>query len=364
MTNPRRLSRLPVLSATALAALFTAMGAQAQSSSLTMYGLIDLGMEYRTQNNAAGDSQWRLNSGGINTSRFGFKGKEDLGKGLSAQFNLEGELSADTGAADSTLFGRQAWISLDSDSLGSVALGRMSTVAYDFISAHDFMGYAPQYSWVTSTATVPKASFTSRISNGVRYLGTFGKIRLGLNAGLGEVAGSLNANTSRGVSVGYDDGPVSVQLSLDDGRTAATDTATTSTSNRSWIASGTYALGKGKVYAGVRDTKREPVGTVSASNAAFHTTLYWLGASAPVADKVTAFGGVYVENKHGTPSNPVMLAGKVHYDLSKRTRLYATAAIARAKTEDGSQTLTGVFRDQTPLTNHQTGIGFGLQHRF
>ncbi len=364
MTHAFRFHRLATLSAATLTALLAGTVAHAQSSNLSIYGLIDLGLEYRTNNNAAGDSQWRLNSGGINTSRFGFKGQEDLGGGLSAQFNLEGELSADTGAADTALFGRQAWVSLDSKSLGSVALGRMSTVAYDFVAPHDFMGYAPQYSWVTGTATVPKASLTSRISNGVRYVGKVGAFRVGLNAGLGEVAGSLNANTTRGISIGYDAGPISAQLSLDDGRTAATETATTSTSNRSWIASGTYSLGTTKLYAGVRDTKREPVGTISSSNAAFHTTLYWLGASAPVANKVTAFGGVYVENKHGTPSNPVMLAGKVHYDLSKRTRLYATAAIARAQTEDGVSTRTGVFRDQTPLTNHQTGIGFGLQHRF
>jgi predicted porin len=59
-----------------------------------------------------------------------------------------------------------------------------------------------------------------------------------------------------------------------------------------------------------------------------------------------------------------MLAGKLHYNLSKRTWLYATASVARAKSDDGTQTLTGVFRDQTPVSGHQTGIGFGIQHRF
>jgi len=358
---------LLALLAGAIATLLPMAAARAQSgkdATVSIYGLIDLGVEYRTRNNAAGNGMLRVNSGGLNTSRLGFKGKEDLGGGLSAQFNLESEIVADTGAADpSAFFGRQAWVGIDHKELGGLSMGRMSTVAYDFTIGHDFMGFAPQYSWVTKTASVPAPGFTSRISNAVRYLGKFGAFKVGANVGLGEVSGSVNANTSRGVSVGYDDGPVSVQLSLDDGRSGATDTSHASTSNRSWIASGTYSLNTTKLYAGLRDTQRRPVGAVT-STTKYHSTLLWLGASTPLSDAVTVFGGVYRDNLRDTNSDPMMLTGKLHYNLSKRTWWYVTAAVALSKSDSGISTPTGVYRDQTPVSNHQSGVGVGIQHRF
>jgi predicted porin len=363
--DKRMTVRTPLALAVACAAsLLGHSAAQAQTSTVSVYGIVDAGIEYRTQNNAKGDGQWRLNSGGLNTSRLGFKGTEDLGGGLSAQFNLESEVVLDSGATGSAFFGRQAWVGLEDKDLGGLAFGRMSTAIYDYTLAHDFMGYAPQYSWLTATASVPATGFTSRIGNAIRYSNKFGAFKVTANAGLGEVAGSLNANTQRGVSVGYEAGALSAQLSYDDARTAATETATTSTSNRSLIASGSYKLDTVKLYGGVRATQRKPVGTVSASNPRYRSDLFWFGASAPLSQAITAFGGVYFENKHGTSSDPVMLAGKLHYNLSKRTWLYATASVARAKSDDGTQTLTGVFRDQTPVSGNQTGIGFGIQHRF
>ena len=353
--------------ACSMATMASAPHAKAQSSpasQVAVYGIIDMGLEYRTHNNANGNSQWRVNSGGLNTSRLGFKGSEDLGGGLKAQFNLESEVVVDTGATGSSFFGRQAWVGVDHKDWGGVSLGRMSTVAYDFTISHDFMGFAPQYSWVTATASVPSSAFTSRISNALRYLGKFGAFKVGANVSLGEVPDSINANTGRGLSVGYDAGALSAQLSYDEGRTGATATATDSTKNRSIIASGTYALGGTKLFAGVRNTHRDPVGTINAGNPKFTSTLYWLGASTPLSPAITAFGGLYYENKHGTGSDPLMLAGKLHYNFSKRTWLYATAAIARAPSYDSTQTLTGVYRDQTPVASHQTGLGIGIQHRF
>lgn len=361
---PSALAR--ALSGICLLAVLPASHALAQAkdaSSVTLYGIVDAGIEYRTHNNAAGQSQWRVNSGGLNTSRLGFKGTEELGGGLQAQFNLESEVVLDTGASASAFFGRQAWVGLEDKALGSVALGRMSTLVYDFTLPHDFMGYAPQYSWLTATASVPATNFTSRVSNAVRALGKVGDFKVGALYSLGELTASQKANTTLGLSVGYDAGPLSAQVSWDDGRSGATDTALVSTRNRSAIASGTYNAGAFKLYAGLRATKRNPA-VVSTANPTYRSDLFWFGASAPLSQAITLFGGVYVENKHGTSSDPAMLAAKLHYNFSKRTWLYATAATARASADGSKQTLTGVFRDQTPVGTQQTGIGFGVQHRF
>ena len=69
-----------------------------------------------------------VNSGGMTTSWFGFKGSEDLGNGLKANFNLTSFFRADTGATgrfngNETFFSRDANVGL-SGNFGAVTLGR------------------------------------------------------------------------------------------------------------------------------------------------------------------------------------------------------------------------------------------------
>src|SRR5450830_732782 len=73
----------------AIAASLLAPSAMAQSQ-VTIYGLIDTGVEYVTNANAAGNSVVKMPSlTGSFPSRIGFKGTEDLGGGLQAMFVLE-----------------------------------------------------------------------------------------------------------------------------------------------------------------------------------------------------------------------------------------------------------------------------------
>lgn len=116
----------------ALAALAAAGSAHAQGS-VTLYGLIDTYVEHRNHVNATGDAVWLLGtpagatgSGGMNTSRWGMRGSEDLGGGLTAIFNLEGELSPDTGAGNANPFSRQAWVGLEGG-FGRLLAGRSYT---------------------------------------------------------------------------------------------------------------------------------------------------------------------------------------------------------------------------------------------
>lgn len=70
----------------AAAAASFATVAHAQSS-VTLYGVLDAGIAY--QSNVSGKSLWQMHSGGIDQSRFGLRGSEDLGGGLKAIFTLE-----------------------------------------------------------------------------------------------------------------------------------------------------------------------------------------------------------------------------------------------------------------------------------
>ena len=71
-------------------------------------------------------------SGGIASgSRLGFKGKEDLGGGLSANFVIENGFNPDTGVAGQSglLFGRQAYVGLYGN-VGGVTLVRQYSPYY------------------------------------------------------------------------------------------------------------------------------------------------------------------------------------------------------------------------------------------
>ena len=76
----------------AAATLIAATGAFAQSS-VTLYGVVDASLE----NVKGTDSLTRVSSDNYASSRLGFRGVEDLGGGLKANFVLEGGINLDTG---------------------------------------------------------------------------------------------------------------------------------------------------------------------------------------------------------------------------------------------------------------------------
>ncbi|MFC6522308.1 porin [Undibacterium arcticum] len=70
----------------ALAVLGSIAGVAQAQSNVTIYGVVDLGLAH--ENNGS-TSLTRMDDGGLNGSRLGFKGSEDLGGGLSAIFQFE-----------------------------------------------------------------------------------------------------------------------------------------------------------------------------------------------------------------------------------------------------------------------------------
>ena len=98
--------------AIAFAVLGTCAGAAAAQSSVTLYGVIDQGINYT--NNSGGNSLVEMASGHVQGSRFGLRGSEDLGGGTKAIFQLENGFSADTGrlGQGGRMFGRQAYVGL------------------------------------------------------------------------------------------------------------------------------------------------------------------------------------------------------------------------------------------------------------
>jgi general bacterial porin, GBP family len=122
----------------ALAVLGALSGAASAQSSVTIYGIVDIGVQWNefgvnlgtaAAPNWSQESVWAIQSGYQSGSRFGLRGSEALGKGWNAVFTLEGGVNVDTGtsAQSGQLFGRQAWAGLQHNSFGTVALGRIAT---------------------------------------------------------------------------------------------------------------------------------------------------------------------------------------------------------------------------------------------
>lgn len=118
------------LIALAIAGATFAPAVLAQSANpVTLYGTLNIDFENVKSAGAAGAGANNLarNKVSANSSNFGFRGTEDLGGGLKANFNVEMGISLDTGNGNipgpNLAFTRQSWVGL-SGNWGAVTFGR------------------------------------------------------------------------------------------------------------------------------------------------------------------------------------------------------------------------------------------------
>jgi len=113
----------------ALAAL--AATASFAQSSVTVYGKANIGFQ-----STNGSKTALVDQPDGSGSRFGFRGTEDLGGGLKANFTLESGFNLNNGTNDkdsatNQQFQRQSWAGLSSATLGEVRMGRQYTVGFN-----------------------------------------------------------------------------------------------------------------------------------------------------------------------------------------------------------------------------------------
>lgn len=124
--------RITTLRAAALCSavsLFGLSGLAAAQSALTFYGNIDTGLT-RISNDSAGV---RLSNGYLSPSQLGVKGREELGGGMAAVFNLQTGFDTGTGSNGGVLFGRNAYAGLET-AAGTVTLGRQWVLSDDWMT--------------------------------------------------------------------------------------------------------------------------------------------------------------------------------------------------------------------------------------
>lgn len=128
-----------VLTFAMVAGLVSPLAAFADNGNFTFYGVADLSYDMvntgdgvTTANGAtsvAGTSKRVVSS---NVSKFGFKGTDDLGDGLSANWQIEQQINIDD-AVKNTFASRNTFVNLKSEKLGAILFGIYDT-PYKFAS--------------------------------------------------------------------------------------------------------------------------------------------------------------------------------------------------------------------------------------
>ena len=364
----------------ALAVLSLSAGL-ASASEVTLYGIVDNGLLYKhskveTNGVSTKTDSFALESGISSPSRFGIKGSEDLGNGMTVSFKLENGFNADDGSfGDDRLFNRESSLTLSGD-FGKLSFGRMGAIgsaAGDFDAAFaigdafdggdgDVFGFATsdrydnmvtyqtpsfsgfqatvQYSLNESSVDNTKRENSSQVD---RYLG------LALTAELGAFQSVLAYETQNYASFGD-----KAQANTEDGQVV--------------YLGGNYDCGfaktfvMGQYFKGIKAgqltaiTEDDADRVDSASSDGVKGYGVHLGTIVPVAggDLTVAayFTDFAVEYATGDKdAKSYAFGAKYEYYLSKRTSVYTGAGFAQVKYDDeGSDKTTQAY--------------LGLTHRF
>ncbi len=322
----------------ASAALAMVAGTAQAQSSVTVYGIIDTGIA-KTNSDANGKSVTGMANGGLATSRLGFRGTEDLGGGLKANFVLESEFLADNGSQASTaeaLFARQSTVGLEGG-FGRVDLGRINSGSYALQAKFDPMG-ANNIGGIIATGQFGQV----RVENSVTYTSpSFNGLQLGLQTGTrtssttatyGEIAGETSGNRNNTASLSYTAGKLELAAYIADSKDAAGVKLHDNTG-----AFARYDFGVARVTAGyinVDNKNKAAAASTTATNnttAAFatgdtlETTKTFVGVNVPVSAKLTINGlveQIQYKRQAATDREPMIYTLGATYNLSKRTALY------------------------------------------
>lgn len=267
----KRIATLALMAATALAAN--------GQSSVTIYGSVDQGVVKGNGGTAANSfalglsKAWQIRE--KNGSRLGFRGNEDLGGGLSTQFQIEHRFSPDTGNVTNPAFWHgRSYVQLSSANLGRVYAGREITPAYwialftdpsgwdgvGSLGLHQYAGFlstsgirtnntvgyhSPSFGGLTFNPAVSLGEGTAGRDSEINAQYRAGKLYAG--AGYAKISGGpvLTAGDSLvNLGVIYDFGFVKPMLYAARGKTGGGQLT-----NRSWSAALTAPVGPvGEVY--------------------------------------------------------------------------------------------------------------------
>ncbi|KQP20464.1 porin [Pseudorhodoferax sp. Leaf265] len=340
-----------------LAVLAAAASASYAQSSVTLFGIADATVQV---GRGSVDNNVGLGSGGLSTSRIGFRGVEDLGGGLKAGFWLEAGYTLNNGNGQNSnalAFTRRSTVSLMGDSWGEIRLGRDFTAPYN--NLYDAFGDNGVGNILETQDLGLGYGLQTRTSNAVSYFtpktlgGFFGQVQYYRNGRDASPAANRDQyGNGYGVRVGYENGPVSVGVAYGD--TDYNDTtigAKVDTKNINF--GGSYDFGVAKLLVSVGQDKGEALGESA------KTRLYTVGTTVPVGAGLVRASWTRASQKDSEVRADKFALGYVH-NLSKRTALYTTFAYLKNK-DASSLALNGSV---TGAGDSSKGLDIGLRHAF
>lgn len=340
------------------AAAMVAGQAQAQSS-VTVFGVADIGYVHTSANGTSGNvSRDQLASDGNTSSRLGFRGTEDLGGGMKAGFWLEGALAIDS--PGSLTLQRRSTVEL-SGSFGEIRLGRdyVPTFTNLTVAYHPFgtngVGNAGQLFYPVS-ANGTSSSTHVRSNNGINYFtpnvaGFQANLMYAYGEKLSNAGATQNDDTYAGGRISYANGPLNLAVA-----TGKTKYATGNYTQSNFAAN--YQLGAAKLMylwgenkVGVTKTTSNMVGVQ-----------YKVSDTGEIRAAYTALKASGFVSTAGVDDASQATVGYVH-NLSKRTALYTNYSVVDNK-GTGKQFVVGGGDKATVAGGNSTGYEFGVRHSF
>lgn len=353
-------------------AVLAASGASMAQSTVTLYGVADIWFGSETTDNGTTSlSQTKLNSGGVNGSRFGLRGSEDLGAGMKANFQLEQGFTIDDGVssnitntagvpANSSAFSRHAWVGL-SGGFGSTRFGRTPTPLDDVNGIAN--GVFDSNLSPTGQNVFRSTAYTVRTNNTLAYYTpNFSGITAAVSYGLGEdKTATADAGSVTSFNVIYAAGPLNAHLGYQSEKLAKASgitlspttgqptgiTSTVPTTSVDFTRAGvTYDFGVAKLLANYGMVAN--IGNLSGADA----DEYQIGVDVPFgAFTLAANFATSQDNAKAGDAKRTGYGLGAKYALSKRTFAYGgyeSDTTTKPKALDAKHTL----------------LSIGLQHRF
>lgn len=393
------------LLAAAIAAALAPAAVMAQDSNVQIYGRIDYGFVSRggddgggSRNNIDGRKN-EFEDGIAGGNRLGFRGKEDLGNGLKAIFELEwgfsGDSNNDRQAAESRGLGfnRHTWVGLEG-AFGTVFGGRVDGARYSFVGQYDpfknqTVGNAGSVFGATSglgqadRADNAVVYITPEVAPGLKFLGAYTTSLLGEEgAGFASVSPAGNTDIERGdtplyaVAALYNNGPLSLTLDYENLKIKRAGVTGSDLEFNLWVAGASYDFGVVKLSAYYENTRGDnrasrnlATNTVAGGNVSSDGDGWMIGLTAPVTANLKLLAS-YVRGNDDRAANRDISKYAIggEYAFSKRTYVYATYAklnvddgvtaglTTSARNSVGSPSATGAYGD--------SGFNLGIAHTF
>lgn len=374
------MKKIPLSPLSLLALLALAGPAHADSSSVTVYGVIDLSLVRTNKVGPTNGQRLSLDSGDAMASRIGVRGKEALGGAWSALFQLETGLGADDGAmaTPGVLFDRKSVVGL-SGPAGTFTLGRqtdyLEEIGQRYTSFQIFGGGGVRAAHFNSLDRLTGA----RTNNALRWdWSSHSGLVTSLFYGMGEVAGSATAGQAFGAGANYSNGAFGIGAAYYQSRLAADSAAASAgqTELRTFTLGSSYQAGPAKLFLAWSQTRRPlqaplaDTGLVAITSAT-RANVFDAGVDYAVDGKLHLLASVIHDRAVLARSSAGATLARttqwnlgLDYFLSARTDLYAMWSLQKAGDTLNPGVISAAYSAAPADDSSQNVLRMGLRHRF